>query len=197
MLNKKEAQTKFLSISKDIETELDEILSNQKGDIEKELEEQIQRMKEDAERKIAKNTAEIDEEKKGLKEYALLMAELEEEGNEFRYTMDHHLNRAAKFRKEIWKLLESMGKEFKSVMELEKNYKKIQNDAFQRANILKEHLKEIYGLKSVVPEKHVFNEKLKIDLAHETEKLQKAKVLMGPLDVSEAEEHALGLEHSA
>lgn len=197
MLYKKEAQTKFLSISKDIETELNDILSNRKGVIEKELEEQIQRMKEDAERKIAKNTAEIDEEKKGLKEYALFMAELEEEGNELRHTMDHHLKRVAKFRKEIWELLESMGREFKSVMELEKNYEKIQNDAFQRANILKEHLKEIYGLKSVVPEKHVFSEKLKIDLAHETEKLQKTKVLMGPLDVSEAEEHALGLEQPA
>jgi len=34
-------------------------------------------MKEEAERKIAKNTAEIDEEKKGLKEYALLMGPLD------------------------------------------------------------------------------------------------------------------------
>lgn len=32
-------------------------------------------------------------------------------------TMDHHLKRVAKFRKEIWELLESMGREFKSVDE--------------------------------------------------------------------------------
>jgi len=30
--------------------------------------------------------------------------------------MDHHLNGVAKNRKEIWELLESMGREFKSVM---------------------------------------------------------------------------------
>ncbi len=194
MLKKKEAQTKFLSISQNIETELDEILDNRKGDIEDELKEQIQRMTEEAERKIEKNTADIEEEKKGLKEYALFMAELEEEGNELRRTMDNHLNRVSEYRKEIWGLLESMGTEFKSVMGLEKDYEKIQNDAFQRANILKEHLEEKFGIKSVVPEKHVFSEKIKIDLVYEAEKLQKTKVLMGPLDVSEAEEDAVGLE---
>ena len=36
-------------------------------------------------------------------------------------------------------MLESMGKEFKSVRELENNYEKIQSDAYQRANILKKH----------------------------------------------------------
>lgn len=86
MLNKKEAQTKFLSISKDIETELDKVLSNRMGDIEKDIEEQIHSMKEDAERKIAKNRAEIDEKKKELREYALFMAELESEGSAFRTT---------------------------------------------------------------------------------------------------------------
>ncbi len=197
MLNKKEAQRKFLSISKNLEIELDEILSNRKGEIEKELQEQILRMKEEAEKKITDKTAEINKEKQGLKEYASLMVELEEEGNELRQTMDSHLKKVAKFRNEIWGLLESMGKEFMSVMELEKNYEKIQNDAFQRATILKEHLEEKFGIKSVVPEKHVFSEKLKIDLAHENEKLQKTKVLMGPLDVSEAEEDALGLEQPA
>lgn len=197
MLKKKEAQTKFLSISRDIEAELDEILSTRKGDIEDELEEQIQSMKEEAERKIAKNKAEIDEEKKGLKEYALFMAELEEEGNELRHTMDNHLNIVAEYRKEIWGLLESMGTEFKSVMELEKDYEKIQNDASQRATILKEHLEEKFGIKSIVPEGHVFSEKIKIDLVYENEKLQKTKVLMGPLDVSEAEEDAVGLEQPA
>lgn len=197
MLNKKEAQTKFLSISQNIEAELDEILFNKKGDIEDELEEQIQHMKEEAERKIAKNTAEIDEEKKRLKEYALLMAELEEEGNELRQIMDNHLNSVAGYRKELWGLLESMGTEFKSVMELEKDYEKIQNDAFKRANILKEHLEEKFGIKSIVPERHVFSEKIKIDLVYETEKLQKTKVLMGPLDVSEAEESSVGLEQPA
>ncbi len=197
MLNKKEAQTKFLSISQNIEAELDEILSNRKEDIEGELEEQIQRMKEEAESKIAKTTADIDEEKKRLKEYALLMIELEEEGNKLRHTMDNHLKRVAKFRKELWGLLESMGTEFKSVQELEKDYEKIQNDAFQRANILKEHLEEKFGIKSIVPERHVFSEKIKIDLVYETEKLQKTKVLMGPLDVSEAEESSVGLEQPA
>lgn len=197
MLNKKEAQTKFLSISQNIEAELDEILFNKKGDIEDELEEQIQHMKEEAERKIAKNTAEIDEEKKRLKEYALLMAELEEEGNELRHIMDNHLNSVAGYRKELWELLESMGTEFKSVMELEKDYEKIQNDAFKRANILKEHLEEKFGIKSIVPERHVFSEKIKIDLVYETEKLQKTKVLMGPLDVSEAEESSVGLDQPA
>jgi len=197
MLNKKEAQTKFLSISKEIETELDELLSNRKGEIEKELGKQIQNMKEEAEKKIAKNTAEIEGEKKDLMEYALFMAQLEDEGNEIKHTIDNHLIRVSKYRKDIWGLLESMGREFKSVMELEKNYEKIKIDAFNRANILKEHLEEIYAIKSVVPEKHVFSEKLKIDLAHETSKLQKAKVLMGPLDVSEAEEHAEGLEQPA
>lgn len=197
MLNKKEAQTKFLSISQNIEAELDEILFNKKGDIEDELEEQIQHMKEEAERKIAKNTAEIDEEKKRLKEYALLMAELEEEGNKLRQIMDNHLNSVAGYRKELWGLLESMGTEFKSVMEMEKDYEKIQNDAFKRANILKEHLEEKFGIKSIVPERHVFSEKIKIDLVYETEKLQKTKVLMGPLDVSEAEESSVGLEQPA
>ncbi|MCJ7582941.1 MAG: hypothetical protein MUP98_20690 [Candidatus Aminicenantes bacterium] len=124
-----------------------------------ELEGQIQRLKENAERKIAKSTAEIEEEKKRLLEYALFMAELESEGNEPRQTMDNHLKRVSKFRKEIWGLLEAMGNEFKAVMELEKNFEKIQSDAFQRANILKEHLEEIYAIKSVVPEKHVFSEK--------------------------------------
>jgi len=197
MLNKKEAQTKFLSISKDIETELDELLSNRKGAIEKELDDQFQLMKQEAERKIAKDTAEIDEEKKGLMEYALFMAQLEDEGNELRYTIDNHLKKVSKYRKEIWEMLESMGKEFKSVRELENNYEKIQNDAYQRANILKKHLEEIYAIKSVVPEKHVFSEKLKIDLAYETNKLQKARVLMGPLDISEAEEDAGGLVQPA
>jgi len=197
MLNRKEAQTKYLSISKDLETELDEILFNRKGEIEKELEEQILRMKEEAERKIKQKADEIDEEKQGLRDYAVFMAKLEDEGNELKHTMDIHLKRVVKFRREIWGLLEFMGKEFKSAMELEKNYKKIQNDAFQRATILKEHLGEKYGIKSVVPERHVFNEKLKIDLAHEADKLQKTKVLMGPLDVSEAEEHAEGLEQPA
>jgi len=197
MLNRKEAHTKFLSISKDLEVELDEILSNRKGEIEKELQEQILRMKEEAEKKITEKTAEINEEKQELREYARFMAELEEEGNELRQTMDNHLKRVAKYRKEIWGLLESMGKEFKTAMELEKNYESIQNDAFQRATILKEHLEEKYGIKSVVPEKHVFSEKIKIDLMHETEKLQKTKVLMGPLDVSEAEEDALELKQPA
>lgn len=197
MLNKKEAQTKFLSISKNIEAELDELLANRREDIEKELGEQILRLKDEADQKIAKKAAEIDEEKNELTEYALFMAKLESEGNELRHTMDNHLKRVSKFRKEIWGLLESMAQEFKSVMELEKDYEKIQNDAFQRASILKEHLEEIYAIKSVVPERHVFSEKLNIDLAHETEKLQKTKVLMGPLDVSEAEEQAIGLEQPA
>jgi len=197
MLKKKEAQKKFLSISKDIEAELDEILSNRKGDIENELKEQIQGMKEEAESKIAKNTAEIEEEKKGLKEYALLMAELEEERDELRHTMDNHLNSVANYRKEMWGLMESMGQEFKSVMVLEKDFEKIQNDALQRANILKEHLEEKFGIKSILPEKHIFSEKIKIDLAYEAEKLEKTKVLMGPLDVSEAEEDAVVLEQPA
>lgn len=193
MNDNKEAKTKFLSISKNIEAELDKILSQRKGDIEKELEEQIQLMTEEAETKMAKNKAEIDEEKSSLQEYAMFMAKLEEEGKELKHTMDSHLDRVTQFRKEIWDLLELTGKEFHAVRELEKDYGKIQNDAFQRANILKEHLEDKYGLTSVVPEKHVFNEKLKIDLDHETEKLQKTRILLGPLDISEAEEDAFGL----
>jgi hypothetical protein len=50
------------------------------------------------------------------------MIELEEEGSKLRHTMDNHLKRVSKFKKELWGLLESMGTEFKSVMELEKDY---------------------------------------------------------------------------
>lgn len=197
MLNKKEAHTKFLSISSDLEAELDEVLSHRKGDIEKELEQQIQRLREEADDKIAMYTEEINREKTALREYATFMAELEEESTELKHSIDSHIKKVAKYRKEIWGLLESMDDEFKAVSELEKGYEKIQNEAFQKASLMKTHLEEKYGIKSVVPENHVFSEKLKVDVAHENEKIQKAKVLMGPLDVSEAEESAGGLEQPA
>ncbi|MGD2246094.1 MAG: hypothetical protein PVI11_06065 [Candidatus Aminicenantes bacterium] len=195
MFKKKEVLNQFSSISQEIEYQLDKILTNKKVDLEKSLEDQIQQMREEAEKKIEQNKEEIEEEKKGLKEYTEYVAGLEEKGKELIESINNHLGQVAQNKKDMWELVETMDGELKSMVELEKEYNKIQQDASGRLNAINSQLENKYGIESKIPESSVFKETIEIDFTHETEKLSEIKERLQSLEVSKAGESAEEEEH--
>lgn len=194
MLKKDENKKKFLSISKEIENQLEKAFSNRKEEVVKELEEKIRLIKVEAERKIEQKKEEINKEKKELTDYTAFISELENNGVELRNKIDSHLNQSAKHKTEIGKLIELINKELISVRELTQKLDMLRQEADEKAKILKNQLEEKYGIEAKIPESDVLKEKVEVDLVQETEKLRKIKELFEPSEGLMPEENIVDLE---
>ena len=197
MLKRKDPETKYDVISQEIEEQLEQVYAMRKEEVERELEEKIKRIKKQAEKKIEHDKKEIDKEKKELRDYTALIDKIESAGKEYIEEIDGHLNRAAKHREEMLRLIGTMKEELIPTIELNHKLDQLQQDAEGKAGALKNQLKEKYGIEAQIPESRVLKEKVKFDLSKETEKLEKIEELLMPPEFPIPEEKAEELKQPA
>lgn len=182
MFKRDESKKRFLSISREIEDQLDRLLSAKREEIGKILEEKVRLIKEEADRNYEQVKEAIAQEKKEVRHYVSVVAELENAGDEVRDRINTHLSQAARHKKEIWRLTELHNAELTATLDLSQKLGKLQQEADERAKILMNQLEVKYGIRTKLPEINVLQDKINIDVDKEKDRLAKIRELLLPLD---------------
>jgi len=190
MLKKKSKNKEFLSITKEIESQLEKVLENKKEEIEKELAEKIKVMREEAERKITQEKDEIQTEKKELTDYTALLTQLEKDGEDLRKKIDAQLEQITQHKAEIEKLVELITKKLVTLRELNQKLGTYRQGVDEKAILIAKQLEEKYGIKGKIPESSILKEEIAFDSDQEMERLNRIKKLLKPSEVLEPEEKA-------
>jgi len=177
-----ESKKRLLSISRDVEDQLDRLLSAKRDEIGKILEEKVRFIKEEADRKYEQVKEAIAQEKKEVKHYVSVVAELENTGDEVRNQINQHIAQAARHKKEIWRLTELHNADLTSTLNLSQKLDKLQQEANERAKILRNQLEVKYGIRTKLPEIDVLQNRINIDVDKEKERLARIRELLLPLD---------------
>ena len=186
-----------MSISRDIEDQLDRLLSAKREEIGRILEEKVRLIKEEADRKHEQVKEAIAQEKKEVRHYVSVVAELENAGDEVRNKISTHLAQAARHKKEIWRLTELHNAELTSTVDLSQKLDKLQQEANERAKTLRNQLEVKFGIRTKLPEIDVLQDKIEVAVDKEKDRLARIKELLMPLEplpspeiVPEAEKEA-------
>lgn len=169
----------------------EDILKNSSHAI-KEIEEQLENIlttkKEDAEKKLQQIKEEIDKRREALANFETQVAELETHKAALEGKIRDHLDKAFQYQKEIEKLAQSKLNELTKMDELDQKIGEHRQQAEEKTTELKQGLEEKFGLEASPPKTEKSDEKVKGSIEEELNKLGKIKELLGLAEAPPAEE---------
>ncbi|MGB9765301.1 MAG: hypothetical protein ACPLZD_08115 [Candidatus Saccharicenans sp.] len=168
---------KPVSIIKEIETQLENYLRQQREEIEKALEERIQKEKELAQQQLIQIEEKVKQEWQSLEEYGNLWEEMEGERNQLLEQIQAYLQKIGQRQEEIEKLARETAEDIKAINQLQQRLEEIRSQSMEKAAFLKKQLEEKFGLKTELAEKEG-EASAPLDLTPELEKLKKIKELL-------------------
>lgn len=188
-MSPKKDKKESASIVKDVESQIEEFITQKKGEIEKGLDEKIKDAKEEAKKQIGDIEKEFEKEKESLINYQNVMADFEAKKKDLEGQIKEHLNKAVEVQKEIERLTGSTLDELKKVDEFNQKLEELHKDVAEKAGLLKKDLEEKFGIVAEVLEGYE-HEQVIGDLEQELTKLKKIKELLGEKGAEDSETEA-------
>lgn len=166
-----------IPLLEEVENRLNELIRQKKEAIERELEEKIRREKEEAEKKIKQIEEEFQKGKKLLEDYHQVVADFEAERMRLQQEIKERFQRVIQHQTEIEKLASLTLEEIKQVAELNTQLEILEKRSGEKIALIRQQIEEKYGVVTEIPEIPA-EEKFRIDLEKELERLKKIKELL-------------------
>lgn len=184
------------SVIREIEAQLDGLLSRKRSDIEKALAARIRSEQEETRLKIESMEREFDQEKKSLHDYRTLVAEVEAERSGILDDIQDILKRALGLQSQIEALARKTVEEIQRVVSLQDKVEALRRKTAEQAGFLKKNLGEKYGISApAAGEDDACVSGLNLD--QELEKLRRIKALLADRALIESEVRPSGSDFGA
>ena len=164
-------------VIREIEVQLDNLLLRKRSDIEKALAARIRREQEETRRKLESMEKEFEQEKRGLHEYRILVAEVEAERNGILNDIQNLLKRALGLQSQIEAMARQTVEEIQRMFLLQEKLESLRGKTAEQAGFLKKNLSEKYGIVAETPGEEETGLP-RVDLDQELEKLRRIKELL-------------------
>jgi hypothetical protein len=165
------------AVIREIEAQLDTLLSRKRNDIEQALAARIRREQEETRLKIEDMEKEFDREKQGLHDYRVLVAEVEAERNGILDDVQEILKRALGLQSQIEAMAKQTVEEIQRVVALQDKLESLRRKTAEQAGFLKKTLDEKFGIAAGTSGGGEAGA-AGIDLDQELEKLRRIKSLL-------------------
>jgi hypothetical protein len=165
------------SVIREIEAQLDTLLSRKRSDIEQALAARIRREQEETRLKLEDMEKEFDREKQGLHDYKVLVAEVEAERNGILNDVGEILKRALGLQSQIEAMARQTVEEIQRVAALQDKLESLRRKTAEQAGFLKKTLDEKFGIAAGTSGGGEAGA-AGIDLDQELEKLRRIKSLL-------------------
>lgn len=165
------------SVIREIEAQLDTLLSRKRSDIEQALAARIRREQEETRRKLEDMEKEFGREKQGLHDYRALVAEVEAERNGILNDVQEILQRALGLQSQIEAMAKQTVEEIQRVVALQDKLESLRHKTAEQAGFLKKTLDEKFGIAAGTSGGGEAGA-AGIDLDQELEKLRRIKSLL-------------------
>jgi hypothetical protein len=165
------------SIIREIEDQLDKLLSGRKSEIERTLAERIQKEKADARRKLDSIEQSFVREKQALRDFRSMAAQGEAKRSDLLDEIQTRFSRAHGFQSQIEALARQTVEEISAIGELQRKLEDLRQKTAERADLLKKDLGERFGIvAAAVPGEDRASAPAELD--QELEKLKRIKALL-------------------